>query len=427
MNNIVVFNIHYIKYSLKQWLLTGSTAVVVTSMLLLISVGLFKNISVTNSTIIAAIKSGWKLTAFNTFTEFNNKPIADNNTMMHGLGSSATPALVSAILKGDSEGDAYFRTYVNKQRNGLISDDPETVNTPLSAQQKIERLAGQIQASGANMYFYLMRRHDPDQPGTGDKYWQEFVQVVAALHNPDPSKSVDVMLYLVAPAGGSDNVPPYYSDYGKWAREVARLSMDASGLYTNLKGIVLDDVSYQSNVQNRIAFTPLSIQTFVNEGRKIDPYFKFYAITYYRDILGHDAFKLEDYLGLYDYANRPCLDGIVVPYLNLDYMAKGSGNNLVYSQETDANRMSARNNLALQMEDIRSRCNSQVELLAMIYDSALSGYAAPRSSDVVSSTRTALYLANKGVIAGVIQHDLPKQPAAISPLYPLIKALYSGK
>lgn len=355
------------------------------------------------------------------------RSIFDTSAAMLGEISNGSPGVISAILKGDSEGDASYRTYVNKQRNGLISDDSKNVSTRLTAQQKIERLANQIQASGSNIYFYLMRRHNPNQPGNNDKYWQEFAELVAALHNPDPSKNVDVMLYLVAPAGGGDNVPPYYRDYGKWAYEVARLSTDASGMYTNLKGIVLDDVSYQSNAQNHKILTPENIQAFVNEGRRINPYFKFYAITYYRDILAHDAFKLEDYLGLRDFENRPCLDGIVVPYLNLDHMAQGTGNYLVYSQETDANRMSARNNLALQMEDIRTRCKSQVEILAMIYDSELSGYAPPRSSDVASSTRTALYLASKGVITGVIQHDLPKQPGALSPLYPLVKKLYSGK
>jgi hypothetical protein len=80
---------------------------------------------------------------------------------------------------------------------------------------------------------------------------------------------------------------PYTDDYVKWAREIAKLSLQ----YSNLKGWVIDD--FWSNTLSHSSsdlFSAKYIKHFVNAGKAINPKIKFYPLMYFESIDENNEF-----------------------------------------------------------------------------------------------------------------------------------------
>ena len=72
---------------------------------------------------------------------------------------------------------------------------------------------------------------------------------------------------------------PYKSDYVKWAKEIAKLSLQ----YPNLIGYTIDDFWYNfSAYRPEAPFTKNYVHRMVTAGKEINPELKFYPILYFR-------------------------------------------------------------------------------------------------------------------------------------------------
>jgi hypothetical protein len=111
--------------------------------------------------------------------------------------------------------------------------------------------------------------------------------------------NLQVWVYLVppsesAPREGNVYAEPFRLDYGRWAEEIARLSLQ----HTNLTAWVIDDF-----YANRAAFTPAAVRDMQKRGKGINPHLAFLPLMYFGEI--RRGF-LEDY--------REIIDGVVVAY-----------------------------------------------------------------------------------------------------------------
>ncbi len=110
---------------------------------------------------------------------------------------------------------------------------------------------------------------------------------------------LQVWVYLVpptesAPQEGNVYPEPFRLDYGRWAEEIARLSLQ----HTNLTGWVIDDF-----YANHAFFTPAAVRDFQRRAKSINPRLVFLPLMYYGEI--RRPF-VEDY--------REVIDGVVVAY-----------------------------------------------------------------------------------------------------------------
>ncbi len=111
--------------------------------------------------------------------------------------------------------------------------------------------------------------------------------------------NIEVWVYLVpptesAPREGNLYPEPFRLDYGRWAEEIARLSLQ----HTNLTGWVIDDF-----YANHEFFTPAAVRDFQGRAKRINPRLVFLPLMYFGEI--RRAF-VEDY--------REVIDGVVVAY-----------------------------------------------------------------------------------------------------------------
>lgn len=110
---------------------------------------------------------------------------------------------------------------------------------------------------------------------------------------------LQVWVYLVpptesAPQEGNVYPEPFRLDYGRWAEEIARLSLQ----HTNLTGWVIDDF-----YANHAFFTPAAVRDFQRRAKSINPRLVFLPLMSYGEI--RRPF-VEDY--------REVIDGVVVAY-----------------------------------------------------------------------------------------------------------------
>jgi hypothetical protein len=111
--------------------------------------------------------------------------------------------------------------------------------------------------------------------------------------------NLQVWVYLVpptesAPREGNLYPEPFRLDYGRWAEEIARLSLQ----HTNLTGWVIDDF-----YANHEVFTPAAVRDMQKRAKGINPRLAFLPLMYFSEI--RRAF-VEDY--------REVIDGVVVAY-----------------------------------------------------------------------------------------------------------------
>ena len=89
--------------------------------------------------------------------------------------------------------------------------------------------------------------------------------------------NLQVWVYLVpptesAPHYGTAYPEPFRLDYGRWAEEIARLSLQ----HTNLTAWVIDDF-----YANRAFFTPAAVRAFQKRAKDINPRLVFLPLMYY--------------------------------------------------------------------------------------------------------------------------------------------------
>ena len=111
--------------------------------------------------------------------------------------------------------------------------------------------------------------------------------------------NLQVWVYLVPPTEsppqyGSQYAEPFRLDYGRWAEEIARLSLQ----HTNLTGWVIDDF-----YGNHAVFTPAVVRDLQHRAKSINPHLVFLPLMYFGEI--RRAF-VQDY--------REVIDGVVVAY-----------------------------------------------------------------------------------------------------------------
>jgi hypothetical protein len=111
--------------------------------------------------------------------------------------------------------------------------------------------------------------------------------------------NIEIWVYLVpptesAPREGDLYCEPFRLDYGRWAEEIARLSLQ----HTNLTAWVIDDF-----YANREFFTPAAVRNLQTRAKRINPRLAFLPLMYFGEI--RRAF-VQDY--------REVIDGVVVAY-----------------------------------------------------------------------------------------------------------------
>jgi hypothetical protein len=111
--------------------------------------------------------------------------------------------------------------------------------------------------------------------------------------------NLQVWVYLVPPTEsppqeGSLYSEPFRLDYGRWAEEIARLSLQ----HTNLTGWVIDDF-----YANHAFFTPAAVRDIQKRAKGINPRLVFLPLMYFNEV--RRPF-VDDY--------RDVIDGVVVAY-----------------------------------------------------------------------------------------------------------------
>ncbi len=131
-----------------------------------------------------------------------------------------------------------------------------------------ERLVRQLRQMNANTYFWLVWHAETD--------WEdlhEFLPLAKAA-------GISVWVYLVPHTESTPPFPfsePFKQDYVRWAREIAKLSLE----HDNLPGYAIDD--FGANMRPG-RFTPEYIKEMVEAGKAINPELKFYPLLYYPEI-----------------------------------------------------------------------------------------------------------------------------------------------
>jgi hypothetical protein len=111
--------------------------------------------------------------------------------------------------------------------------------------------------------------------------------------------NIEIWVYLVpptesAPREGELYCEPFRLDYGRWAEEIARLSLQ----HTNLTAWVIDDF-----FANHEFFTPAAVRDLQTRAKRVNPRLAFLPLMYFGEI--RRAF-VQDY--------REVIDGVVVAY-----------------------------------------------------------------------------------------------------------------
>lgn len=96
--------------------------------------------------------------------------------------------------------------------------------------------------------------------------WASFNELVRVAHRDGIS-----IVAIVLPPSEGGNSPPFKSDYVRWMRELAHLSLK----YPNLKGVSIDDFFWDYNF-----FTPAYTCQIYSAKQKVNPRFQFLPTIY---------------------------------------------------------------------------------------------------------------------------------------------------
>jgi hypothetical protein len=197
---------------------------------------------------------------------------------------------------------------------------------------------------------------------------------------PAAQKSgINVYVYLVPPSeGGPEDPYPYGPDYVKWAKVIAKLSLD----YSHLKGWVMDD--FQNNLDT--TFTPSYVKKMQQAAHNINPKLAFWPIVYdYDGTAASPAFHQK--YGSY-------VAGIIFPYLGFYPFLK------TYTLKP----------LEDQLNQITKVWPSQ-KVVLMVYATKYSAALyPPTKSGVVGALKIGLNYKKHGKLAGVTTYNLHKEP-----------------
>jgi len=150
-----------------------------------------------------------------------------------------------------------------------------------------EFLLARLKELQVNTYYWLIYHAATDWEDL-----QAFLPKAAAAN-------LQVWVYLVpptesAPLEGTTYPEPFRLDYGRWAEEIARLSVQ----HTNLTAWVIDDFYI-----NHAFFTPAKVGAMQSRAKRINPRLAFLPLMYFGEIRRP---AVEDY--------RKVVDGMVVAY-----------------------------------------------------------------------------------------------------------------
>jgi hypothetical protein len=150
-----------------------------------------------------------------------------------------------------------------------------------------DRLLARLKELHATTYYWLIYHASTD--------WED----LTAFLPKAAEANLKVWVYLVpptesAPKEGTTYPEPFRLDYGRWAEEIARLSLQ----HTNLTGWVIDDF-----YANHSFFTPAMVRDMQARAKRINPRLVFLPLMYFNEI--HRPF-VEDYHAI--------VDGVVIAY-----------------------------------------------------------------------------------------------------------------
>jgi hypothetical protein len=148
----------------------------------------------------------------------------------------------------------------------------------------IDRLLKELVDLHVNTYCFLIWHHAVD--------WVELHRFLPEARK----RGIDVWVYLTPPTeqpprhNGYGYSEPFRTDYPRWARELARLSLEEP----NLTAWCIDDFAVADNLK---LFTPDYVRGMVTSARRINPKLAFLPCIY---DMGADGKSLRSYAGLFD-------------------------------------------------------------------------------------------------------------------------------
>ncbi len=167
-------------------------------------------------------------------------------------------------------------------RAPYVEHKPEAMDP--EPRMDIDRLIKELVDLRVNTYCFLIWHHAVD--------WVELHRFL-----PEARKhGIDVWVYLTPPTenppryNGYGYSEPFRTDFHRWARELARLSLEEP----NLKAWSIDDFAVSDNLK---LFTPDHIRRMVSESRKINPKLAFLPCIYN---MKEDGKSLKAYKDLFD-------------------------------------------------------------------------------------------------------------------------------
>jgi hypothetical protein len=215
--------------------------------------------------------------------------------------------------------DAAARRDALRAAIGTYDGEPRLANGHVD----IETLLSELREIKANSYNWLIWH------GTND--WDDLHAFLPRARQ----QNLKVWVTLVPPTEGAPRYHdsmPFRQDYGKWAEEIARLSLKEA----NLVAWSIDD--FWANTKK--TFTPAAFKEIIASGRAVNPKLAFIPCLYFRD---YKPAYWEPYKGLFD--------GVLFPY-----KAESGEHNL-----TDASRVGS------EIEKIRSVIGNELPVVIDVY------------------------------------------------------------
>ncbi len=182
-------------------------------------------------------------------------------------------------------------TVIAVPRSPIVGDYNAELRIPGGHHVDCPKLVERLSELGVNTYMWLIWHHAND--------WDDLHLFLPMAREA----GIDVWVYLVPHSEtpfDHAHFPysePFRLDYIRWAREIARLSLE----HANLIGYVIDDFWYNFGPEDR--FSVGYTREMVDAGKAINPKLKFYPLMYYRQFGLQFVEKL-----------APLIDGAVAAY-----------------------------------------------------------------------------------------------------------------
>ena len=213
-------------------------------------------------------------------------PVAMNNTSSQ---AHLVPTLWILVLLSAFAGPAFAQNKApaSAARTTLHFADYDSEPRRADGHVDCDALLARLTELHVTTYYWLVWHAATD--------WDDLKQFLPKA----AEANLQVWVYLVpptesAPREGDLYCEPFRLDYGRWAEEIARLSLQ----HTNLTAWVIDDF-----YANHEFFTPVVIRDLQHRAKHINPRLAFLTLMYFGEI--RRAF-VQDY--------REVIDGVVVAY-----------------------------------------------------------------------------------------------------------------